>query len=879
MRINLKNWSTRFALLIFFITFLAWSAKPVKSAPLSEQLLDSCTTVQFIMMIDQSASMERNDPNRLRYYAPLHVADVLARAYINARLTADRLKRPMHYKFAVVQFASSAKVGLEWQDIAPVDDASWQNQRSEIVPQINLDRDAINQLYAEIGNGTNMKAAFQKVADLLSDQTQVNGCPERWIMMLTDGGPDSGGDPLEGEYLKTYMTELNTDIISPNFSANGNHISITGINVSGDKYWPNTETYWQDITRESERKDPEPVRAQKVENKAEIGYRIDQIVLYALHGGIVAAHVGPNTIPPYLERAIFTFYKPDQDNVIELRDPKGNLLVNNPGSVNIVGTTEGIQTLEIIHPMPGIYNLTTTAQTGDFFITKDFIFVQTKLIEPISSLQQFTSGQIQLELVDNTGKPLPDYDPKYRLVVTGNVTTKKGLYPISVTHESGSILQGNITPWEAGPHHLSLTASALDDDSQKWEVLKVPYADYDLIVDPVSFNVGTATSDQAGCALTQFNSFSMPVQVINDNTKQNTEISIPIKWTIDTPGITLKGSTGPVNGAYSLNLVTNQVGAIDMKITASVTNPKDVNLFAFASKQVGLDLENGYKYQFSVQSIGPEADAIVKWLEEENDRLVGGIKGQNTLIIGRRLFFWNQDVVVKAKLVDTINGSTVNHSNQLPTLSFEPVSKTPASAGSSTKPIPGKTWEAKKDGLYSIGSNLGLGCYKVVLNTAAAACGVEFETEPVIGQVCLVPDLGERIIVAIACILGIAVFIFIILLILCKFNNPLEGYLAITPTGGGEPRWYHSIYGWSCWFFNIPQTMVIDCGLVTRIEVHGLLMPRRKFKLIYYKIDPQTNRVRRTVRDCDINDSRWRDIDLLNGRSILWRSNENEFQR
>jgi len=883
---------------------------PLESANSQQQAQSTCDTAQFIVMVDFSNSMLRNDTTDLRFTGPLHLADVLASYYLNARLISDRVNRPIKLELAVVQFASEGHIGLEWTTIAPSSYEAWETQRADLEAKLNLGRDGEYTLKMEtIGNGTNHKEGFNEVIKLLNQKgSPVNGCPERTFLVITDGLPDRSGEPYEGQGLEDYMLGTPSDDIGGRYSdgfiqmvrsylsSPGDRVYVTGINDSEDNYWPKAEEYWQAVTCDNaqNRANPsaplwneitcdetqwnaeEPARAERVTTPAELGLRIDKIVTYRLGSGIVVIEPGPTTIPPYLERIVFTFYKPDIGNIIELRDPLGQVMDCSHPQVDCLGETEGIQTLQVTRPYPGKYALYTNAQSDEFIITRELIFAQGKLAAVDQHLQQFTTSLLQMNLVDSAGEPLPSYGDKYRLLVDAVVTpppeTGGAPYPISIIDTGTGQLEGSFTPIYNGANHISIQASVLDDDGQKWEVLRPPYADFDMLVDQVGFNVGQIISERAseGCAPGQFTPFSFQTQLINLETLQPAQISLPVNWTITAPGLTISAPTGPDSEQrYTFNGTVDQSGEIALQVSATVPDPQDpvTQLELGEEKTILVTFASSRRYEFKITAVSPIADPVSVWIEGLL-RSIQGKKDPNYLLVGREWFFVSQNVEVAAQVNEVgFSGSPVP-AEMLPVLLFEPEN------GGNT--ITGGIWEAKEGGgLHSYTENLSLGCYLVSLDPKSASCEVTLEADEIVNRVCLVPGLTERIIEFVLGLLVACILLFGVRLAICRFSNPLWGMLAIQPTNGSKAKWYNSIADWSCWNFTVDEPE--QNGQVTRIVIYGALRKKGRFKLRYYLLRDAAGKENVHIDvSCDLD--RWNDIILTTGHQIIWRRSENEFQ-
>lgn len=900
-------------ILFFFLLITLLAPTPAKGEVGLNELetqssaSSTCDVAQFVFMIDFSGSMDRNDATGLRFTGPVHMADVLASNYLSARLVSKRLNRPKKLEFAVVQFASSARVVLDWTTIAPADYVAWQDQRAEIASAVELGRSEEERkvVLSTIGNGTDHFRAFEKVIDDLLGKKDlpVDGCPERTIILMTDGLPDNQGEPLLGDELDSYMLGAEIEngrannglinLIRNNLGGIGDRVYVTGINNSQDNYWRLAEKDWQAVTCDSNRNNPdslfwkqiacdesqwdsaEPARAEKVNNPPELGLRLDKIVAYRLGSGITIVQPGKTTIPPYLERVLFNFYKPSIDNLVELRDPNGRLLTCDGLNVLCEGITEGIQTIQIIRPIPGKYELSTTAKSDDYVITRELIFAQGSLSVPDQKYQQFSISPIKINLVDSEGKALPDYGDNYRLLVDTIVTppldSGKDPYPISLTDTGKSSLEGSFTPLYGGDNHLSIHASVIDDDGQKWDVIQSPFADFDLLVDPVSLAIEQAVSDRAaaGCALVQFTPFSLSIKTINVQTNEPAVISLPIKWDIRaSQGVTVENISAPgSNQKYTLKAVSNQAGDQNITITASVPDPQNAaGDIGFGKQTVALRFTPGHYFQFGTVEISPSADIITTGLENMRRALFGG-KEPGYLIIGRRFFFFKPGIDVNAQIIESGTNNTSISPDQIPSLSFQPEK--------GGEIVHGGGWESgENNNLRSYTDGLALGCYAVQVDPTAPYCEATLDVSQISGKsICLVPGISERLLEALSLLSLVSLLIYMGNLFICKISNPLTGYLAILPMAGGKANWHNGIFGWSCWDFRVQEPE--KNGLITRVRVRGALLKRGTFTLRYYTLSPDGKKNSYEDIECDLNN--WKDIILKTGYKIIWRRTENEF--
>ncbi|MBN1551250.1 VWA domain-containing protein, partial [bacterium] len=326
-----------------------------QSLPQEEVGDQTCSQVQIVLLIDQSLSMRDNDPNELRSYAPLHLVDVLARNYLMAEANQDPKVQPKRIDFAVIHFASMAEVLLDWTRIAPTDDAAWQTRRSELKEVFEAYPN-----YDLIGNGTNFVRAFEVAEDMFqNDETPVDGCPQRLVMVLTDGRPQIGENAWTNSQVEDHFLNI-SDITNTTFNIEGTDVYVTAIQNAGDTfYWRDTKDFWKAITQDDP--DYEIPRAEMVTSRSEIGGRMADIIKTTIGEGVVVLEPGPIVIPPYVDRMILDFYKTDTEDLMILEDSAGELTeARTDVEVHVYGQDSAIQTLEIIRPEPGVYQLSTT---------------------------------------------------------------------------------------------------------------------------------------------------------------------------------------------------------------------------------------------------------------------------------------------------------------------------------------------------------------------------------------------------------------------------------------------------------------------------------------------------------------------------------------
>jgi len=669
-----------------------------------------------------------------------------------------------------------------------------------------------------------------------------------------------------------------SEIIDRSMSGNGNLFYFTGINNSADNYWPETEPYFVDIAGEQATEDIQTV--EKVKNRAEIGYRLAKIIQGQITpcnnpDGCPPPELG--VIPPYVEKLVLDFYKPNTDDLLELRDSQGELLDENYSKATVIqtGTGDAIQTLEVIRPLPGIYELTTTATTDEFLIDQQLIFIQSKLIQPAESMQQFKTGEIQVQLVDSNDKPIPDYDdPRYRLQVTADISSDSNTYSVFLSHVDQGILHGNFIPLDSGEHQISITATAVDDNNKSHKILYPPRADFDFLVDGVEVIIGDAQSDRSDCALTQYLPFSMPISFINVSNNKNATISLPMQWNASSnppADITIEGPD--TNGEYLMRVLPGASGEHTFSISSSVMDPVDGQpLPPFLNKDIYLSAVPGLRLKFSISELLSQPDKLTRAVESMIGQLYSAVDPE-FMVIGRRFLFWPQDVVIRAELIDLDTGQIANQSDLLPTLTLESLTGKDKISGSGWQSISGNLLE-------NTIKTPPLGIYQIVLDSQNMPCGADLTIADGMEQrVLIVPNFGDRLMLLLIVLIGLSFLFLIIRFFVCRYKNPLDGFMALV-NSQGRKVWFQSLAGRSCWKFPMGRVIVGTCQ-VYMIKISGWRFTDGIFIIRVTEIvyDEGGKPIRRKVTRKTGTGSHWQDIPLMSGCRIIWRKTQGELPR
>ena len=834
---------------------------------------NECGWVQIIVMIDQSSSMRvRNDPDGLRFYGPMNLVDILGKNYLLAKQSGSSSNIPLKIDFSVLHFGGDVpdEFMLDWVRIAPTNEAAWEEQKKEISEKISPDY----LLKTNLPGGTNFIAAFEKAAEMAGEEPQVNGCPQRILLLLTDGNPDISGDMLVGSRLDSHMSAVRK-IMENSFNGINDRLYVTAFQ-SDDHYWDNSGLYWQEISKDS--KDAEPRHAKIVSSRPEIGLRLADIIQANLGELSVKIQPGPVVVPPYVQLLRLTFYPPDPTDFMELRDPGGKVVNSSRTDIAVEESGKGtaIQVIEVKNPTPGEYQIATSAKKDDVLITMQPIFIRTEVLSPTTNLLQFSSESLQLELIDSDGNNIPVYaDERYQLKLNACIVDERGQeFPVSLISTGGSNLVGSYVPMTSGKVSLYIQGTALDEKGETWEVLNGSAGIF--YVDPVSVTVGDAVG-QGGCQPFQYQIFEMPLNFINKNNDEKVPISLPITWKVNavsSSGETIsdaivKEDPNDPDG-YILEAKSNQAGSVNIKLEASAPNPVNGELVNFFDRSMTIPVLDGQQAEVDLTYFTPLAKPITKILPALFNRELKSEEG--TLVLtGRILYFIKNTIEASAKLTDTETGKPILDDRELPGFRLQ--------STKSGEIFEGGKWQMSGEGQFiSTFKAPKAGCYRIMTTGNPQVCGTSIAVTAPVKLVCFVPSVFEQILSTILTILSLAGFFVLISFLLNKFINPLKGFMGILDANN-RLKWYHDISGikgkglWGFKEFNPAEV-----GGTLRINNSSWARRKNELKVTIQTLDNFSNR--KTIRKIYTRSiDRWQDIPLNGGCTLVWRQNPDDLSK
>ncbi|NJN66800.1 MAG: VWA domain-containing protein [Chloroflexaceae bacterium] len=537
----------------------------------------ACHEIELVFIIDQSGSMggsishpTPNDPQGFRFSGPKFAVDLVGRQYLTFASQNIPGETPSTFHIAVVYFGDQAQTVMPWSTLAPKDNPSWQALRNPLLAKISSSDN--------LGE-TNFLRAFDEAANLFNQRPPpVGGCPQRAVMVLTDGEPAVSDDPAFS--VDSHMSTLETKF-PPDY-----RIYVTAVNDPGSPYWSRVSSYWERISHD----DPSlPLRRTAlIGRQDDINARFTQILL-DLAGQAPRPNVplGRYVVPPYLQELCLVLYKQDAAEHLDISDLHGTRLSHNPPGVDVSGYDDLIESLCVQSPKPGEWNVQTTSGRADVRIHAFPILTAGRLTSPKTSTLQYQKTTIAFQLVDSQQVPLPDYpaEPHYQLTITATVQAAGRVWDISnpqpvkpqvsrpVT-DTRQAYETTFIPVESGTHEVHVHALSHDIDGKTISVMKGKIGDF--FVDPVTLQVLSDPTSPGRCPNPQQ---GLPMEFayrLQDPASQPVTTDIPLRWTAEVGGggAPVSLSMQPVStGVYSTTFFPQSSGPYTMQVTTMLQEP------------------------------------------------------------------------------------------------------------------------------------------------------------------------------------------------------------------------------------------------------------------------------------------------------------------
>ncbi len=608
------------------------SASPEEEIPPCDRWIvpeGVCSAIQVVVMIDQSYSMPRNDPQRLRFYGAENLADLLAHRYLGALTT--EIPAPA-IELAVLHFGSEAPAQYNsgWVTIAPDSEEAWASEFEELKAKISPETLKLRGL-----NATNFVHPFEAVSDLFAQAAPQDeaGCPQRLVLLLTDGAP-AKANVLRGAELEAHMNEV-AKIAQDGISGEGNFIYVTAFNVKGDEYWRDTQRYWQEITGDSE--SALPRRSRQENTPQDVASRMGEIIATHLGYQVYDVQVGPLDFPAFLQSMRVTYYAPKATASFKLVDPDGNTVVPDGEKVILTGKDTVIQALDIQYPQAGTYQVTTTAPGGSITLLPTFLPLTPQIEISPAGLQQLTSNEIALTLVDSAGSPLKrKADPRYELDVQVVVQQGEQSWPLTLVDE-GNSWKASFLPVSGLPAQVKVTATSKGAQGKEVCSLFVE-GSLDFPVAPVGIQVGEGSGQV--CVPSEV-PLTYPLRLVNAESGEPVVISVSLAWEVsavsDSGGAVEAAIAESGAGQYELSLNPEQAGEVRTHLRASVE--VDGESYAlFEEDLLTSGLVEDQSLRFELGDVGRPADNLSLFFNKLFKPWIEEYDGQ--VVIGRRLFGW-----------------------------------------------------------------------------------------------------------------------------------------------------------------------------------------------------------------------------------------------
>ena len=553
-----------------------------------------CDELQVIAIADQSGSMAGytdeagryyppTDPGGMRFEGPRYIVDTLLDLHPVGYETS-------RFKVAIIDFGDEPSVRMDWQDLNPLTLTEATQRKGDLAGTFNPTQPLGNTM-----PGPAVQAASSLFAQLDGQRPQIDSCPQRVIILFTDGLPY---DDVAGFNWQTHMADL-AGYARAFLPSSDYRFFVIGLDQN-DAFYEQTLDAWAGATGS-------PDQVFLARSPAEMGAYIAQILNEALADtGTTAtargcADNGRIVVPPYMQQVRVTLFKVDPSLRLEIEDPSGRQITDGQPDVVVTGQTGVVETVTISNPAPGEWNILTQLPPG----TEDQCLVNflaiaavEEVIDPLagSEYSQFTRVPVTFQIVDSTGNALPDYgEDQYDLQMNVNMSYDGGEEQImSLSANPGQQYRGEVIPYYTGTAGVVVDATAQDDNSQKFVIFpSKTIASFQ--VNPVSFINREGPSD--GLRVGQHTELPLEYAVVNsagDPIDLDLPVTVELKLIDQAGQETALPALAGNGGVYSGNLVLEESGLQTLAYVASVTIPPQGNqpeqLVELGSGQVAFDV-------------------------------------------------------------------------------------------------------------------------------------------------------------------------------------------------------------------------------------------------------------------------------------------------
>jgi len=530
---------------------------------------------QIVLLIDDSGSMARNDPQGFRNQGAKNLIDFLVEQYyLPAKeylKTVNSEDEPPVIKIAVVHFTTKVEYFSDWAQVDSEDQDGLEK----------LDDDIF--WHHPVEQNTDFMGPFQKAAELLkaeNRQATDEGCTKRLILLFTDGTPQNGGfiDP------KKYMPRLKSvvDGIPLDLSV---EIYVTGFKVRND-YWDPYAPYWSEIAKPDDEGPSGSVLLgeDKRNNQDEdpltlLGERMDMIAAHSV--GVQSADLeliseDPPTytieIPEYIQTLRLTLYDLNREAGLVITDPDGKEITADSENVNLSGQDTSIEVWQLETPSAGEYKITSSQRGGIVTAFLTFQNLGVKVDSEASQLQVSKPGDIKFKFVDSSGNDVLSNDTSSYKLKELNVFVTQGTQIVKepLTHkQDGDSYQVSWTPESSEPVQLDVEATLVSTEGNTLVncagVVEMP-VDPNQSTTPPSLHVTPPTS-----CVSPDQTITLPVQLDyeGDRTWADT-----LDWNVSVDGQDINATVTAIDaskGDYELSIdpiKDNGVEEIQLTVSA-----------------------------------------------------------------------------------------------------------------------------------------------------------------------------------------------------------------------------------------------------------------------------------------------------------------------
>lgn len=606
----------------------------------------TCTSLQVFLLIDDSGSMLYTDPTSQRVDGVKNVLDILAREYylpaVDAQSNDPGVTLP-DIQVALIHFSSELLHNSGWKTINPASLSEWNTQLKA------FDTDLVVNVDYTRPQNTDFLPAFQAAEALAAERLQAPACP-RLVMLFTDGMPDYGKGPLDGADLAKYMQDLQVRI-QRTFNRSNDAFFVTTLLYNTTPGSPWNKIYrpkWEEITKDDPNFDP-----RRVLNVAtrELAARMERII--GTNIGDPVSTLSPtagqpqqytteitDTVP--VESLRLTYYTINTAASFTVTGPDGK-------GYGPSGENTSIQVLEIYNPVPGAYQIRTTALGGMLTRLLRFGKITAQLTPPAASLQQFTNAQIGIQLVGADGQALP-ISPQISLQAA--ITQNAGSKPLTLTPGSAAFT-ASWMPVATDSAGVDACVTMKDDKGRQVVLYNGPAGG--ISIDPVTVQAGQA----AKACLPTNEGIGVPLQLVNANTQQPAHIDLPVKWTAGlfpaTGRPVLRSSIEEIDaksGQYVLRFKSIYTGAVQFPVTASAVAP-GVNQPFYDGTISSRGLTSPTSLALTLGVSRTLGDRLSVWLYKAFHPAC--LDNTTQIVIGRHLFglFGPARIEISGRLVDS----------------------------------------------------------------------------------------------------------------------------------------------------------------------------------------------------------------------------------